>query len=319
MKNTNQWSWQDWKLQANQQSWSLAASDGEQLLSWSVGLPLLPGTGNGLPTLQKRLSGIPLPTDFNEATQAYIALELTMLGLDQALLALYRETQDQRYLDFCLEKLNLAAWDLPIVEGRHTKIEGHAYAYFTRCLVQLDLREITVDVVQQTGYPSSGDIRLSVSPSRPERFEVRLRIPSWCQQFSLKVNGRTIQAPVDNGLLGIAREWSSGDVVELAMEMPWRLVRGVAKQDGRAAVMRGPLVFCLNPMRNAEAGETSLIVDSTSFEPPVPDETLRPHGIACRQTHEPALFTGFPDPDGEATYFTPASNDLLTADELLKS
>jgi DUF1680 family protein len=95
--------------------------------------------------LVRELSDIPLPRVFNEPTQANLALELTMLGLDRALLALYRETQDRRYLDFCLGKLNLAEWNLPIIEGRHTKIEGQAYAYFTRCLAQLDLREITGD------------------------------------------------------------------------------------------------------------------------------------------------------------------------------
>jgi hypothetical protein len=423
--------------------------------------------------LVERLSGISLPTEYNEATKADLALELTMLGLDQALLALYRETRDRRYLDFCLGKLNLAGWDLPIVEGRHTKIEGHAYAYFTRCLAQLDLREITgdagllgqtrsaveylrqknglvitgtcshsecwhsdqdgtgdlgetcatsywirlcgrllclegsgeygdlmeraiynalfaaqspdgrklryytpfegrrvfwdkdtyccpgnfrrimsempelvyftssegflvnlyadsqatiplasgvtVDVIQKTDYPSSGHIHLTVVPTRPARFDIRLRVPSWCRQFSVKVNGCEVTPSVDRGLLCIDREWNSGDAVELEMEMPWRLVRGTAKQDGRAAVMRGPLVFCLNPNRNAGTGQAPLIVDAAAFQSPVTDETLRPHGVACRQDHEPALLTEFPDPDGEATYFLPASNDTLTADELLKS
>jgi DUF1680 family protein len=176
-----------------------------------------------------------------------------------------------------------------------------------------------VDVFQKTDYPSSGDIHLTVSPSRPAHFDIRLRIPSWCHQFSAKVNEGEVHTSVDNGLLCIDREWNSGDVVELAMEMPWRLVRGTAKQDGRAAVMRGPLVFCRNPARNAPLGQASLILDSSAFQAPVADETLRPHGVACRQDHEPALLTEFPDPDGEATYFLPASNDILTADELLQS
>ena len=54
MKN---WSWPDWEIEGNQQSWSLTAADGERLLSWSVGLPLLPRTGNGLAGLQNVESG----------------------------------------------------------------------------------------------------------------------------------------------------------------------------------------------------------------------------------------------------------------------
>lgn len=422
--------------------------------------------------LVQRLSGIPLPTEYNEPTKADLALELTMCGLDRALLALYRATRDRRYLDFCLEKLKLADWDLPIVEGRHTKIEGHAYAYVCRCLAQLDLHEITgepglvaqtqravefllrknglvitgtcshsecwhsdqdgtgelgetcataywirlcgrllcregegeygdlmeraiynalfaaqspdgrrlryytpfegkrvywdkdtyccpgnfrrimselpefiyfrsssgflvnlytdsqatiplasgvtVEVAQKTDYPNSGRVSLSVAPSAPARFDVRLRIPSWCRQFTVTVNAHEVQALVQDGLLRIDREWKAGDLVELVLEMPWRLVRGVARQSGRAAAMRGPVLYCHNPTRNPR--ETPLIVDSAAFEPPVADETMRPHGLACCQKNgtRSDLLTEFADPDGEATYFIPDNTDLLVADELLK-
>ena len=443
----------DWRLFQEAPSLNAAIKLGDQLLG--------------------RLSGIPLPTNYNEATKSDLALELTMLGLDRALLALYRATRDRRYLDFCLEKLKLAEWNLPIIEGRHTKIEGHAYAYLTRCLAQLDLREITgeagllaqtrraveflrqknglvitgtcsqaecwhsdqdgtgelgetcttaywirlcgrmlclegsgeygdlmeraiynalfaaqspdgrrlryytafegkrmywdkdtyccpgnfrrimaempeliyfaspsgilvnlytdsqatiplasgltVEVVQKTDYPNSGKVNLTVEPSRPARFEVGLRIPSWCKQHSAKVNGCEVPATVQNGILSIEREWKSGDLVELVMAMPWRLVAGVAKQAGRVAVLRGPVLFCLNPSRNPVAGQDPLTLDATAFEPPIADESLRPHGLVCCSKHDLVVLTEFADPDGEATYFPPAPGTKPAGDELLKS
>ena len=64
-----------------------------------------------------------------------------------------------------------------------------------------------------------------------------------------------------------------------------------------------------------------LIVDDSAFEPPIADESLRPHGLACCQKHAPSpvVLTEFADPDGEATYFLPASACHPVVDELLKS
>ena len=70
---------------------------------------------------------------------------LDTLGLDRMLLALHRATGEQRYLDFVLYAQRLTEWDLPIVEGRHGDIEGHAYAYLCRCLAQLELFNLRGD------------------------------------------------------------------------------------------------------------------------------------------------------------------------------
>ena len=70
---------------------------------------------------------------------------LAVLGLDRAFLALHRATGDDAYLNFCVETLKLPEWDQPIVEGRSWPIEGHMYAYLTRCLAQLDLFDLTGD------------------------------------------------------------------------------------------------------------------------------------------------------------------------------
>jgi len=45
------WSWSDWNLQVDNNGWSVNAADGEALVSWPLGLPLLPATANGSPVL----------------------------------------------------------------------------------------------------------------------------------------------------------------------------------------------------------------------------------------------------------------------------
>jgi len=51
------------------------------------------------------------------------------------------------------------------------------------------------------------------------------------------------------------RQWKRGDEVTLELPMSWRLVKGRQRQAGRVAVMRGPQVFCLNPIAGRHARE----------------------------------------------------------------
>ena len=134
----------------------------------------------------------------------------------------------------------------------------------------------------------------------------------------------------------LKRRWRPGDHVDLVMPMSWRLVKGRQAQAGRVAVMRGPLVFCLNRDRHKSVGLPkdlrTLMIDPTSLAGPVPDHSVRPDGLACRVrafrpgSQPPAakaelelLLTEFPDPGGEATFLSVpdrAAPEPL-ADELL--
>ncbi len=70
---------------------------------------------------------------------------MLMTGLDRAMLALHAATGDRRYLDFVVKDLNVPDWKLEIVEGRRPPYYGHAYAYTTRTLAQVELCHLTGD------------------------------------------------------------------------------------------------------------------------------------------------------------------------------
>jgi uncharacterized protein len=70
---------------------------------------------------------------------------MLMTGLDRAMLALHRATGDRRYLDFVVKDLDVPNWKLEIVEGRRPPYYGHAYAYTTRTLAQVELFHLTGD------------------------------------------------------------------------------------------------------------------------------------------------------------------------------
>jgi len=105
--------------------------------------------------------------------------------------------------------------------------------------------------------------RISVPARRP--FRLHLRIPGWSQerilggelyrfalpsaeQPSLRVNGAATGFASENGYAILRREWQDGDVVELVLPMPARIIlcdHRVSANRGLAAIQRGPLVYCV--------------------------------------------------------------------------
>lgn len=122
----------------------------------------------------------------------------------------------------------------------------HLYAA-NRVEVELNGQSVTVE--QQTQYPWDGAVRLTLTPAQPARFTLHLRVPGWCEKVSLAVNGvPQLAQPGLDGYLAVAREWQAGDTVDYVMEMPVRSVwanPAVRQLEGRVAIQRGPLVYCL--------------------------------------------------------------------------
>ena len=196
---------------------------------------------------------------------------------------------------------------------------------------------LEVKLRQQTDYPNSGKVTVHLTPSKPAELALRLRIPRWCPAARIAVNGQPVRPSVKGGRFHtLRRRWQAGDRVDLHMPMSWRLVRGRRAQRGRAAVMRGPVLFCLNPARQpkglptAKTGLKDIRCDPASLEGPVRDEAVRPSGLAVRlRAWSPGgdrkrppdltlLLTEFPDPGGEMTYFVVSDPTVRTAEDELR-
>lgn len=103
--------------------------------------------------------------------------------------------------------------------------------------------EVRVD--QRTHYPFDERVELTVSTSRPARFPLYLRVPTWCQSPALQINGAdTAVGARPRSFIVIDREWRDGDVVRLTLPMEVR-VRRWAENGNTASVKRGPLTYSL--------------------------------------------------------------------------
>jgi len=429
--------------------------------------------------------------DPDRQTEDWISTYVATTGLEESMLALYEQTQDKRYLDFCIDHRKLTDWNTPIIEGRWGNLEGHAYYHLCHCLAQLrlhaiqpdanlmnqsqktfdfmveengllapglvgyqecwhtnqqgfyklgetcataylirwldamlrihgqsiygdimersiynglfaaqspdgrrlryyapfegprvyfdgdtyccpcnfrriiaelpgmiyyrwngglainlytassaelNLREgLSLDVRQATDYPNSGDVVIDLKPSKPARFPVHLRVPRWCKTATITVNNKTAEMTAQGGaFFTITRTWQAGDQIKLHMPMSFRLVKGRQSQAGRVAVMRGPMLFCLNPERQKDFDPDMMRLmwlDPASLKFSGKDHAIRPNGLTCRALFWPPTnynaagkatleltLTEYADPDCRATYFLVPNprDEVLVDDELFE-
>ena len=127
---------------------------------------------------------------------------------------------------------------------------GLAAALWCPCDVATKVGEAEVKVCVRTDYPFGEIIALSVEPSAPVRFPLRLRLPAWCARPTVSVNGECVSPTVHDGFALLDRTWRAGDRVELNFPMTLRLEGGLdhagEKPAGRwNSVCHGPLLYAL--------------------------------------------------------------------------
>ncbi|MCD8137811.1 MAG: glycoside hydrolase family 127 protein [Parabacteroides gordonii] len=125
-----------------------------------------------------------------------------------------------------------------------------------------------IELHQETNYPWDGAVKLTISTSSPVQKEMRLRIPDWCKQYTLSVNGTETKAPIEKGYAVLNGNWKEGDIIVLNMAMPVEIVAAdprVKGNIGKRAIQRGPLVYCMEETDNAKDFDKSAISPATSF------------------------------------------------------
>ena len=131
-----------------------------------------------------------------------------------------------------------------------TLCEAQEYAYsvkgdtlWVNLYGQNTLKTKDLEIEQTTDYPWDGHITLTVRKAKTLK-SIRMHIPGWATDMQLRLNGQPILAED----LRQPRKWKKGDVVELDLPMKPRLMEAnplVEEAKNQVAVMRGPIVYCL--------------------------------------------------------------------------
>lgn len=106
-----------------------------------------------------------------------------------------------------------------------------------------------ISLTQTSNYPYDGAVQIQVNQLPKEAYSLYLRIPAWCKQATVLVNGQaTNQVPVSGSYFEIHRVWKRGDQIQLKLAMPVTLLESnplVEETRNQVTVKRGPLVYCL--------------------------------------------------------------------------
>jgi DUF1680 family protein len=106
----------------------------------------------------------------------------------------------------------------------------------------LDGQEIQIE--QETAYPESDTVTLTVRPQKNVSFKLGFRVPGWSQGATVSVNGNQLDVPANAGSWAtIDRTWNAGDRVTIRIPMRLRLVPIDKQHPQRVALMYGPVVL----------------------------------------------------------------------------
>jgi len=179
--------------------------------------------------------------------------------------------------------------------------------------VKIGKQEVPISMT--TNYPWDGKTTLTLNPKTKSKFKVSLRIPGWLRgeavpgdlfvfenktpdAFTILVNGKPSPYQMENGYATINREWKKGDVVELNFPMEVKRLTSrteVKQNEGRVALQRGPLVYCVEGVDNGGQAWNFILPDKAAFTTQHEKELLE--GITIIQFEAPTLQI---NPDGQS-------------------
>lgn len=126
-----------------------------------------------------------------------------------------------------------------------------------------------VTIKQTTNYPWDGNVTITVMPPTPAQLKIHLRRPVWCDSWDVRVNGIGIESKIERGYIVVDREWRTGDVISLELDMPIRFVYAnpnVRQMIGRVALQRGPVVYCVEGVDHDKVDVNRLVINENGWE-----------------------------------------------------
>ena len=108
---------------------------------------------------------------------------------------------------------------------------------------------------QKSNYPWEENIDLTVELDQQTEFKLKLRVPGWCRDAKLSINGEpfNIQTQLEKGYVVIDRKWSNHDKISLILPMPVERMYShpaVRQNVNHVSIQRGPIVYCIEGTDN---------------------------------------------------------------------
>lgn len=113
--------------------------------------------------------------------------------------------------------------------------------------------EDTVQLQVESAYPWKDTVHITMEMEKQTAFTMALRIPGWCREAKLLVNGTEVKANIQDGYAYLNRKWKMGDTITLKLPMTptfYQVNTRVRADIHKTALLRGPIVYCLEEADN---------------------------------------------------------------------
>jgi len=153
----------------------------------------------------------------------------------------YRAAHDT---ECCAGNINRAMPDYVVRMWMRSPDGGVAAVYYGPGELTTTVAGQTIAVAEETDYPFRDTISFRIKTAAPVKFNLQFRIPGWCSNATVQVNGNDRrETPAAGTFASVPGEFCDGDVVHLKLPMPVRMEDWFHGQS--VCFTRGPLVYSL--------------------------------------------------------------------------
>lgn len=123
---------------------------------------------------------------------------------------------------------------------------GLAAIMYNSCITSAKAGNGTkITLTEDTNYPFEEEVRFTLKTAQKVTFPLYLRVPGWCKNSSVKVNGVQVKlSSAADSYIRLEREWSNGDQVTLNLPMELATRTWQVNQNS-VSIDYGPLTFSL--------------------------------------------------------------------------
>lgn len=137
----------------------------------------------------------------------------------------------------------------------YTESEDTIYIHlYMGAIIHKVIGKHSLEIKVESGFPQNGNVTLEIEASSPIESTLALRIPDWCDKYTIsELQGdKTV---FKDGYLYITKTWSGREELHLDFPMESKIVHAnnkVRENVGKVAIVRGPIVYCLESIDNGE-------------------------------------------------------------------
>ena len=144
----------------------------------------------------------------------------------------------------------------------HSANDNEVYTHlYISSTAQFNMKGKSLSLKLESSLPWDSKVKVSFNIEESLNFTYGFRIPSWCKKFTATLNNTPLKFTIEDGVslidgfALIERRWENGDQLEIIFDMPVTLVEAnpqVRQNADKAALTRGPLVYCLEEADNGK-------------------------------------------------------------------